>query len=303
MEKKINRKFLGGLILVGLLLLLAVPVLAQGIVPCGHDKACTLCDLIVGIKRLFDYGIKIIAVITIACATFAGVMYVVSSGNENAMKSAKAFLSASLIGLAVVLGAWVIVNTVITVLMPTKNDLGVGKTWSNFGNINCEGSGSSSSSATSTNTSNADLAGQACGASGRGKCFKGASVVAVCPAGYSATLGSPTNSCPSTYNCCEVNGTPASSTGRCGINNVGECKAGVVSCPSGWTSTMGNPTNPCASGSKCCVKDGESSEICRKPFSTIEGKCFYGMNSCPVGWDHPWFATCSASQSICCVKQ
>jgi hypothetical protein len=141
MKKKFNRKILGGMLLIGFLFLLVSPVLAQGIVPCGLDgtyaNRCTLCHLIVGIKKIFDYGIKIIAVITLACATFAGVMYVVSSGNESTMESAKAFLRASLIGLAVVLSAWVIVNTVITVLMPTKSDLGIGQKWYDFGSINC----------------------------------------------------------------------------------------------------------------------------------------------------------------------
>jgi ABC-type nickel/cobalt efflux system permease component RcnA len=146
MKKIFNRKILGGMLLIGLLFLFVSPVFAAdtGIVPCGHDKACTLCDLITGMKKLFDYGIKIIAVITLACATFAGVMYVVSSGNESTMESAKNFLKASLIGLAVVLCAWVIVNTVITVLMPTKTAtdaekfLGTGKTsWYDFGSINC----------------------------------------------------------------------------------------------------------------------------------------------------------------------
>lgn len=137
MKKIFNRKFLGIIILIGFLFLFVMPVLAQGIVPCGHDKACTLCDLIVGFKRIFDYGIKIIIVITLACATFAGVMYIVSSGNEKMITSAKDFLKASLIGLVVVLGAWVIVNTVITVLMPTQEGLGIGQKWYEFGNINC----------------------------------------------------------------------------------------------------------------------------------------------------------------------
>jgi hypothetical protein len=153
MKNFFSRKILGGALLIGFLFLLVSPVLAQGIVPCGIDKdgswkldwaeRCTLCDLIVGIKKIFDYGIKTIAIITLACATFAGVMYVVSSGNESAMESAKNFLKASLIGLAVVICAWLMVNTIITVLMPTKTttdtggSLGIGKKWAEFGRLDC----------------------------------------------------------------------------------------------------------------------------------------------------------------------
>jgi hypothetical protein len=149
MKKIFSRKILGVVLLVGLMFVFMIPVLAadgDGIVPCGHDKACTLCDLITGLKKLFDYGITTIIIICLACATFAGVMYVVSSGNESTMESAKNFLKASLIGLAVVLSAWVIVNTVITVLIPTQSDLGIGKTsWYNFGTINCKQSGATRS--------------------------------------------------------------------------------------------------------------------------------------------------------------
>ncbi len=145
----LKRKILGIILLVGLIFFFVTPVLAaEGIVPCGLTKEytdrCTLCDLISGFKKLFDYGIKTIIIICLACATFAGVMYVVSSGSEKMMESAKAFLKGSLIGLAVVLCSWVIVNTVITVLMPTQTDsdvggsLGISKKWAEFGNLNCD---------------------------------------------------------------------------------------------------------------------------------------------------------------------
>ena len=132
------------ILLAGLMFTFAIPVLAAdtGIVPCGLDSTysnrCTLCHFIAGFQRIFEKAKNIIAIICLTCATFAGVMYVVSSGNESMINSAKAFLRASLIGLVIVLGAWIIVNTVITVLMPTQSDLGTGKTsWYSFGSLNC----------------------------------------------------------------------------------------------------------------------------------------------------------------------
>jgi hypothetical protein len=283
----------------------------QGIVPCGTDEndKCTLCHLIIGIQRLVRYGLYLVTTATLVGIFIGGAMYLISAGNEELLKSAKSFISATLMGFGIVLGAWIIVNTIFWII-PRKSDYGIGK--STWFSIECSTVSSTTmpnanqpapSDATVGNASNNNQAKQTCGASGKGKCFEGVSVVAVCPSGYSATIGDPINACPSGYNCCELNGTPISSVGRCGVNNVGECKSGVVACPSGWTATMGNPANPCASGSKCCVKNGESSETCRKPFSTVTGKCFYGMSSCPDNWDHPWFAVCSASQSICCVKK
>ena len=67
-RKIFQRKILGIILLVGLMSVFMTPVLAAdptGIVPCGIDKdgnkkldwdeRCTLCDLIVGFKKIFDY--------------------------------------------------------------------------------------------------------------------------------------------------------------------------------------------------------------------------------------------------------
>jgi hypothetical protein len=289
-------------------LVLAAESSGGGIVPCGTDSTgpCTLCHFIIGIQNLVQYGLYLVTTMAFVGIFIGGAMYMISVGDSAMIESAKRFIGASLVGFALVLGAWLIVNIILNV-MPVRQNLGIGKTnWYTFkcDTTSTQGSGKNDGSTGSTPTpTSTNVNDQICGLSNKGKCFKGVSVVAACPEGYSPALGSATNPCPSTYNCCEPNGLPTSSVGRCGINNAGECKSGVINCPSGWTSTMGNPTNPCKSGSKCCVKDGESSETCRKPFSTITGKCFYGTSSCPSGWDHPWFGTCSASQSICCIKK
>lgn len=110
-----------------------------GLVPCGRNSGnngetsvCTLCHLIVGFQRLIQYGLYIVIAFAFAGIFFAGIMYVISSGDEGMITKAKSFLSASLIGFAVVLGAWIIVNTTLWVI-GTKGDLGVGvQGWSKF---------------------------------------------------------------------------------------------------------------------------------------------------------------------------
>lgn len=102
----------------------------KGIVPCGRviagngeDVPCTLCHLIVGIQRIFTYGLTIIISIAFVMIFISGVTYIVSSGDEKLMTSAKSFLKSSLIGFFIVAGAWLIVNTVLWVVSARLNNV------------------------------------------------------------------------------------------------------------------------------------------------------------------------------------
>ncbi len=106
-----------------------------GLVPCGlsvDDKdlagdqtgACTLCHLIVGIQNIVSFGLKLLITVAAVGIFIAGVMYIISSGSEEMMKNAKAFLTASLTGFTIVLCAWLIVNVIMWVLS-AKTKLGV----------------------------------------------------------------------------------------------------------------------------------------------------------------------------------
>lgn len=104
-----------------------------GLIPCGGPTdPCTLCHLIVGIHGLVQYGIGIITAICFAAIFFAGVMYIISVGDEGMMKSAKSFLSSALIGFAVVMSAWLIVTVVIWVLAARPSSGITGKGWATF---------------------------------------------------------------------------------------------------------------------------------------------------------------------------
>ena len=106
---------------------------SSGLVPCGTGvaDACTLCHLIVGIKGVIDFGSNIIIIAAITGITIAGVIYVVSAGNPSLTKKAKEFIVSVIIGVAIFLGAWLIVNIIMTVL--AKTDLGIQKTdWHTF---------------------------------------------------------------------------------------------------------------------------------------------------------------------------
>jgi hypothetical protein len=92
---------------------------AAGLIPCAtteNPKPCTLCHFIVGFKNLVDYGLGLITIAAIAGLFFAGVMYIISSGDESMMTSAKGFIKSSLIGFAVVFLGWLIITVTMYVL-------------------------------------------------------------------------------------------------------------------------------------------------------------------------------------------
>jgi len=153
---KNNRNFLLVILIFGIAFLFfsfSSPVFSQelgedpgwkGLVPCGRDvdpqdnesAMCTLCELIVGIYKLFTYGLYIIIAISLAAFFVAGVMYIVSFGNESTMQAAKKFMLNSMIGLVLVACAWLIVDISLYALF-AKPDLGVNMpNWYTF-NLSC----------------------------------------------------------------------------------------------------------------------------------------------------------------------
>lgn len=110
------------------------PASSKGIVPCGGPTdPCTICHLIIGIHNLIDWGKNILVTITIVGIFISGIIYIVSTGNEQMITKAKAFLSACLIGFAITLSAWLIVNVTLFWIANANPDLGIGATnWYTF---------------------------------------------------------------------------------------------------------------------------------------------------------------------------
>lgn len=105
-----------------------------GIVPCGGTSdPCTLCHLIIGIWNLIEWGKNILVTVAIVAIFISGIMYTISTGNEKLITQAKAFLTASLVGFAITLAAWLIVDVAITWVANAKPDLDIEKTsWHTF---------------------------------------------------------------------------------------------------------------------------------------------------------------------------
>jgi hypothetical protein len=235
---------------------------AAGLVPCGttdNNRACTLCDFIVGIKGLIDFGTKLVTIAAIVAIFFAGIMYVISTGDEGMMTKAKGFMKSSLVGFTLIFTAWLIVNVVMLTLGTAP---GMNLSITNWYTFSCSTKSSASSTvipasqspaaanspynvAGGSTTSNR-LEGEACGEGAKGKCTggNGNTCNQVWP-GSSQLQGG--DDCTSGKLCCILN----SANGQpCGSGNAGTCISGNGQCPGNLSRVWGGSS--CGSGYYCC---------------------------------------------------
>lgn len=189
--------------------ILFLPFFSQAaLVPCGRDGQgmCTLCHLIIGIKGLIDYGMNIMVFVAIIMIVISGIIYIISSGDEGMMGTAKGLLKNTLIGFALILGAWLIVNTTMWIL-GTRNDLGIQKQgWTNFScstvsraDQNQSTNQSNNQNNRATNPQNATSGQGNCGSNNMGRCYPASSWFSACLGMTSVSGG---NDCPSGQWCC-----------------------------------------------------------------------------------------------------
>ncbi len=108
---------------------------AFGLVPCalknddpsttGWDERapCTLCHFMIGFQRIISLLRNIMTAIAIAVIVAMAIVYITSAGDEGRMSFAKEGIKWSLIGFAVILLAWVIVNFLFTLPIFANNGL------------------------------------------------------------------------------------------------------------------------------------------------------------------------------------
>lgn len=105
-----------------------VPQAAQAaLVTCGGSgqAPCHLCDLVRGVSGLINYMRTVMVYIALTVITAMGVVYIVSAGNDGMMTTAKNGIKFSLVGIVIILSAWLIVNTLMFTVFGAKSGLGV----------------------------------------------------------------------------------------------------------------------------------------------------------------------------------
>ena len=94
-----------------------------GLVPCGRNcddaetlgcecEPCTLCHFFVMVDNIIDFLLfRIVPVLAALMIAVGGVMYIVAFGKPEMISRAKSLFTAVVIGLLIIYGAWVFINT------------------------------------------------------------------------------------------------------------------------------------------------------------------------------------------------
>lgn len=92
-------------------------VLAQdsGLVPCGNETEydCDLDDAIKLANNVISFLIKMLGVIAVIGLVYAGFKLVTSAGDEGAWREAKSLFTNIVIGIIIILAAFLIVDTIL----------------------------------------------------------------------------------------------------------------------------------------------------------------------------------------------
>ena len=119
---------------------------SKGLVPCGTSgkPACQPCDLLTLAKNITDYIVYIGFSITTLMIGVGGIMIFAGAYSEKQIETGKEILRNAIIGLLIILFAWLIVDTIIkvlvsdyTVLDVTRANAGAFKNFGPWNNFQC----------------------------------------------------------------------------------------------------------------------------------------------------------------------
>lgn len=87
---------------------------AAGLVPCGgpNEVECTSCHLLVLAQNVLQFALKIAFLIVIGYIVYGGFRWIFSLGKEENLEAGQKIILNAIIGLIIILTAWIIVNTV-----------------------------------------------------------------------------------------------------------------------------------------------------------------------------------------------
>lgn len=126
----------------------------EGLVPCGTNRyppgstittngnsvdvsgqianPCGFCDLLTLIEKIIDFALKISFSLVIIFILYGGFVIMTAGGSSERAASGRKIIQAAIIGILIALAAWLIINTILTVLTGQKFE-----PWKFYESINC----------------------------------------------------------------------------------------------------------------------------------------------------------------------
>lgn len=117
----LSMKTIGKLFLIAIALILVPTVAQAAIVPCGQttDDKCTFNDLITLVVNIFEFLLGLAALVAVIIIIWSGIrmlLYSFSEQPEAELEGAKNTLRRAVFGLVLILGAFLIVQTLLIFL-------------------------------------------------------------------------------------------------------------------------------------------------------------------------------------------
>jgi len=89
----------------------------------GPTGPCSVCDSLIVTSNIITYLAQFAVLISVAMMVYGAILMMVSGGDEGKFKDGKSKITNAIIGLVVVMLAWVIINTVLRLLTGGGADL------------------------------------------------------------------------------------------------------------------------------------------------------------------------------------
>ena len=89
---------------------------------CNPPGDCEFSDVIAAIQNLVSWGVTFALAFSVVVLVFAGYKYMISGDNPGERKEANKMLWKVVVGIVLVLAAWLIVNLITDVLLGKKLD-------------------------------------------------------------------------------------------------------------------------------------------------------------------------------------
>jgi hypothetical protein len=101
------------------LILIAIPLIAQGQVlpPCTATGNCGFCDFTQGFVNIVRWVLGVLGGSALFLLVWHGFAWITAGGNKEKVETGRKGLVHTVIGLAIIIGSWFIVNAVLTVLL------------------------------------------------------------------------------------------------------------------------------------------------------------------------------------------
>ena len=88
------------------------------------QKACTVCDIAKLAQNVLTTGIYIAVFLSAILFVWAGGLYLTSAANPSGVTKARSLFFNVFVGLLIILGAWVVIDTLMRVLVGSPHQIG-----------------------------------------------------------------------------------------------------------------------------------------------------------------------------------